>query len=192
MSETTSLTPMQYLDRAMSTLRDIGLVPEEGVLRVAVIVGKRLASDGVIYPEAYYPVTELAKQVRGIPPELAMAIARQLRLRNLGGIIIIDFIDMEKKSNQEKVFNALSEAFAKDRSKTHILPMSEMGLVQMTRKRSKKPLTRVLCEMFRPAREHELRLWQIEDRHEHGGRPARSVGVAVRRPVAAHLQTADT
>jgi ribonuclease G len=78
--------------------------------------------------------------------EAVKEIAYQVRLRDIGGIIIIDFIDMEKKSNQEKVFNALSEAFAKDRSKTHILPMSEMGLIQMTRKRIRKPLTRQLCE----------------------------------------------
>ena len=53
---------------------------------------------------------------------------------------------MQKKSNQEKVFHELKEAFHKDRSKNHILPMSEMGLIQMTRKRSKKPLSRLLCE----------------------------------------------
>jgi len=73
-------------------------------------------------------------------------ITYQIRLRDIGGIIIIDFIDMEKKSNQEKVFNALQEAFKKDRSKTNVLPMSEMGLIQMTRKRIRKPLTRLLCE----------------------------------------------
>ena len=78
--------------------------------------------------------------------EAVKEIAYQVRLRDIGGIIIIDFIDMEKKSNQEKVFNALNEAFRKDRSKTHILPMSEMGLIQMTRKRTRKPLTRLLCE----------------------------------------------
>jgi len=73
-------------------------------------------------------------------------IAYQVRLRDIGGIIIIDFIDMEKKSNQEKVFSALSEAFTKDRSKTNILPISDMGLIQMTRKRTRKPLTRLLCD----------------------------------------------
>ena len=78
--------------------------------------------------------------------EAVKEIAYQVRLRDIGGIIIIDFIDMEKKSNQEKVFNALSEAFSKDRSKTHILPMSDMGLIQMTRKRIRKPLTQQLCE----------------------------------------------
>jgi ribonuclease G len=78
--------------------------------------------------------------------EAVKEIAYQIRLRDLGGIIIIDFIDMDKKSNQEKVFNALREAFEKDKSKTHVLPMSEMGLIQMTRKRTREPLTRILCE----------------------------------------------
>jgi ribonuclease G len=78
--------------------------------------------------------------------EAVKEIAYQIRLRDLGGIIIIDFIDMDKKSNQEKVFNALREALEKDKSKTHVLPMSEMGLIQMTRKRTREPLTRILCE----------------------------------------------
>jgi ribonuclease G len=78
--------------------------------------------------------------------EAVKEIAYQVRLRDIGGIIIIDFIDMQKRSNQEKVFHELKEAFKKDRSKTHILPMSEMGLIQMTRKRSKKPLSRILTE----------------------------------------------
>ncbi len=78
--------------------------------------------------------------------EAVKEIAYQIRLRDIGGIIIIDFIDMEKKTNQEKVFNALKEALRKDRSKTHVLPMSDLGLIQMTRKRIKKSLTNMLCE----------------------------------------------
>lgn len=78
--------------------------------------------------------------------EAVKEIAYQIRLRDIGGIIIIDFIDMEKKSNQEKVFNALRESLLKDKSKTHVLPMSEMGIIQMTRKRTREPLTRILCE----------------------------------------------
>ena len=78
--------------------------------------------------------------------EAVKEIAYQVRLRDIGGLIIIDFIDMEKKANQEKVFNALKEALKKDKSKTHVLPMSEMGLIQMTRKRTREPLTRILCE----------------------------------------------
>lgn len=78
--------------------------------------------------------------------EAVREIAYQMRLRDIGGIIIIDFIDMQKKSNQEKVFHELKEACNRDRSKTHILPISELGLIQMTRKRNKKPLSRMLCE----------------------------------------------
>ncbi len=78
--------------------------------------------------------------------EAVKEIAYQVRLRDIGGIIIIDFIDMEKKPNQEKVFGALNEAFSKDRSKTHILPISDLGLIQMTRKRIRKPLFRLMCE----------------------------------------------
>ena len=78
--------------------------------------------------------------------EAVKEIAYQIRLRDLGGIIIIDFIDMEKKANQEKIFSSLREALKKDKSKTHVLPMSEMGLIQMTRKRTREPLTRILCE----------------------------------------------
>ncbi|MGD2268882.1 MAG: Rne/Rng family ribonuclease [Desulfobacterales bacterium] len=78
--------------------------------------------------------------------EAVKEIAYQIRLRDIGGIIIIDFIDMIKKSNQEKVFNEFKEALNKDRSKTNILPISEIGLIQMTRKRNKRPLTRIMCE----------------------------------------------
>ncbi len=78
--------------------------------------------------------------------EAVREIAYQLRLRDIGGIIIIDFIDMERKSSQEKVFTALREALKRDRSKTHVLPISELGLIQMTRKRIRKPLNQILCE----------------------------------------------
>jgi len=78
--------------------------------------------------------------------EAVKEIAYQVRLRNLGGIIIIDFIDMEKPADREKVFNALKDALKKDKSKTNVLPMSEMGLIQMTRKRVRKSLSRILCE----------------------------------------------
>jgi ribonuclease G len=78
--------------------------------------------------------------------EAVKEIVYQIRLRDLGGLIIIDFIDMEKKSNRERVCNALKEALKKDRSKTHVLPMSELGLIEMTRKRTRETLNRMLCE----------------------------------------------
>ena len=78
--------------------------------------------------------------------EAVKEIAYQVRLRDIGGIIIIDFIDMEKEANREKVFNALKDALRKDKSKTNILKMSELGLIEMTRKRTKESITRVLRE----------------------------------------------
>ena len=78
--------------------------------------------------------------------EAAREIAYQLRLRNIGGIIIVDFIDMDRPADREKVFTALQEALRKDKQKTNILKISELGLVQMTRKRTRESLTRTLCE----------------------------------------------
>jgi ribonuclease G len=78
--------------------------------------------------------------------EAVKEIAYQIRLRNLGGIIIIDFIDMEKKENREKVFNVFKEIMNKDRAKCTILEVSELGLIQMTRKRVRESLGRILCE----------------------------------------------
>jgi ribonuclease G len=78
--------------------------------------------------------------------EAAREIAYQLRLRNLGGIIIIDFIDMEKEKNRERVSKALEEALRGDRATTKILQISELGLVEMTRKRSRPPLERSLSQ----------------------------------------------
>jgi ribonuclease G len=78
--------------------------------------------------------------------EAAKEIAYQLRLRNIGGIIIVDFIDMDRAADREKVYNAVIEALKKDKQKTNILKISELGLVQMTRKRTRESLTRALCE----------------------------------------------
>ena len=78
--------------------------------------------------------------------EAAKEIAYQLRLRNIGGIIIIDFIDMEKESDREMVYQALELALKKDRAKSNILKISEFGLVQMTRKRTRENLSQLLGE----------------------------------------------
>ena len=78
--------------------------------------------------------------------EAVKEIAYQIRLRNIGGIIIIDFIDMKKNQHKEKVMTQLNEALKKDKSQTNVLPLSELGLVQMTRKRVRRNLTRTLCE----------------------------------------------
>jgi ribonuclease G len=78
--------------------------------------------------------------------EAVKEVAFQLRLRNIGGLIIVDFIDMEKEAHREKVHSALEEALRGDRAKTNILKISELGLVEMTRKRVRENLTRTLCE----------------------------------------------
>ncbi|MCL4477431.1 MAG: Rne/Rng family ribonuclease [Nitrospirae bacterium] len=78
--------------------------------------------------------------------EAVKEIAYQIRLRNLGGIIIIDFIDMERLENREKVFNAFLEAMKVLNPDNTILHISELGLIQMTRKRVRESLGRVLCE----------------------------------------------
>jgi ribonuclease G len=72
--------------------------------------------------------------------EATQEVVRQLRLRNVGGIIIIDFIDMEKEGNRKKVYEALREALKKDKARTNILKISELGLVEMTRQRTRESL----------------------------------------------------
>ena len=78
--------------------------------------------------------------------EAAVEIAYQLRLRNIGGIIIIDFIDMENEIHREELFNTFKEAVKKDKSRNNILKLSEFGLVQMTRKRNSENLHQLMCE----------------------------------------------
>ena len=78
--------------------------------------------------------------------EAADEVARQLRLRDIGGIIVIDFIDMEEAANRERVMRRLNEALARDRTKTRVLEMSRLGLVEMTRKNVTDGLFGVLTE----------------------------------------------
>jgi ribonuclease G len=78
--------------------------------------------------------------------EAAQAIARQLRLRNLGGIIIIDFIDMTQDEHKRQVLRALEKALEHDHAKNQVCDLSPLGLVEMTRKRTRESLERILCE----------------------------------------------
>lgn len=78
--------------------------------------------------------------------EAAQAAARQLRLRNLGGIIIIDFIDMTDEEHKRQVLRTLEKALSRDHAKTTVYEMSPLGLVEMTRKRTTESLERQLCE----------------------------------------------
>jgi ribonuclease G len=81
--------------------------------------------------------------------EAAAAIARQLRLRNLGGIIIIDFIDMNHEAHRRQVLAALERALAADRAATQVMSLSPLGVLEMTRKRTRESLEQLLCEPCR-------------------------------------------
>jgi ribonuclease G len=78
--------------------------------------------------------------------EAVREIAHQLRIRNCGGIIIIDFIDMEKESHREKILSQLQEELVRDHARTQVVTMSSLGLVQMTRKRTRPSLIKTLCD----------------------------------------------
>ncbi|MHB8742372.1 MAG: ribonuclease G [Sulfuricaulis sp.] len=78
--------------------------------------------------------------------EATQVIARQLRLRNLGGMIIIDFIDMAEDEHKRQVLRALERALSRDRTKVYITEMSPLGLVELTRKRTRESLEHVLCQ----------------------------------------------
>ncbi|MCB0271428.1 MAG: Rne/Rng family ribonuclease [Bdellovibrionales bacterium] len=79
--------------------------------------------------------------------EAVKEIGTQLRLRNIGGLIILDFIDMERKSSRIKVFQALEKELENDKAKTNVLKMSDLGLIEMTRKRTRENLTQQLCDV---------------------------------------------
>ncbi len=77
--------------------------------------------------------------------EAAIEIVRQLRLRDLGGIIVVDFIDMEERKSKKKLFETFEKELLKDRARTKVLQINDFGLVEITRQRTKKSLERLLC-----------------------------------------------
>jgi ribonuclease G len=94
----------------------------------------------------YVGKKNLEETITKINVEASKEIVYQLRLRNIGGIIIIDFIDMDKPQNRDKVFKALQDALGRDKAKTNVLKISELGLVEMTRKRVRESITRMTTE----------------------------------------------
>jgi ribonuclease G len=78
--------------------------------------------------------------------EAADEIARQLRLRNIGGLIIADFIDMKSRKDQQAVYGLMKERLSRDKAKTHILPISQLGLMEMTRQRAQESLSDTIYE----------------------------------------------
>jgi len=90
--------------------------------------------------------SSLEETTTQINVEAAREIVYQLRLRNIGGIIIIDFIDMDREFNRDKVYKVLDDELRRDRARTNILKISELGLVEMTRKRVQEDLSNYLTE----------------------------------------------
>ena len=78
--------------------------------------------------------------------EAAKEIVRQIRLRDLGGIIVVDFIDMEERKSRQKLMSALDQELRRDRSPSKVLSVNEFGLVILTRKRVRQSLERLLCQ----------------------------------------------
>ncbi len=94
----------------------------------------------------YVGETNLEETILRTNLEAAKEIAYQLRLRNIGGLIIIDFIDMQKTESRQKVFEALQNYLKRDRAKTNVRPMSEFGIIEMTRERRRESLYDLLLE----------------------------------------------
>ena len=94
----------------------------------------------------YVGKTSLEETITKINLEAVHEIVYQLRLRNIGGLIIIDFIDMDQRENRERVYQELAEALEKDKARTNLLKISDFGLVEMTRKRVQENLAQQLCE----------------------------------------------
>ncbi len=93
----------------------------------------------------YVGKRDFEQTVLKINLEAVGEVVRQIRLRDLGGIIIIDFIDMEREEHRQQVFQALKEALAEDKARTNVLEISELGLVEMTRKRVRQDLQSLFC-----------------------------------------------
>ena len=93
----------------------------------------------------YVGKRDLEETILKINLEAVTEVVRQIRLRDLGGIIIIDFIDMERAEHRDQVFKALKRALADDKARTNVLEISELGLVEMTRKRVRQSLQSLFC-----------------------------------------------
>ncbi len=93
----------------------------------------------------YVGKRDFEQTVLKINLEAVGEVVRQIRLRDLGGIIIIDFIDMEREEHRQQVFRALTKALSADKARTNVLEISELGLVEMTRKRVRQDLQSLFC-----------------------------------------------
>jgi len=132
--------------------------------------------------------------------EAVQELVYQLKLRNIGGIIIIDFIDMEAAANRQKVYQALKEELKHDKARSKILQISEIGLVEMTRKRDRENLERLLsihcpyCDgtgRIKSLSTIAFELFREVDRYRYQGRRPRDLTVNVHPDIADFLLTEE-
>lgn len=133
--------------------------------------------------------------------EAVKEIAHQLRIRNCGGIIIVDFIDMEKEAHREKVLHQLEMELKKDRARTTIISMSKLGLVEMTRKRNRPSLVSTLCEpcLYCDGKGYIKRrntvaseIFRALEREDKRGTAGGTIGVHCHSDVADHIYAEET
>src|SRR6185369_9760152 len=125
-------------------LFDLFAVEEE----IEKALGRRvdLKSGGYVIIDQTEALTTFDDTIFKTNLEAAQSIARQLRLRNLGGIIIVDFIDMDSAEHRDAVLAEFKKALSRDRTRVTVNGFSQLGLVEMTRKRTRESLAHVLCE----------------------------------------------
>ncbi len=129
--------------------------------------------------------------------EAVREVVNQLRFRNIGGLIILDLIDMDSAENRDKVYKSLQDLIRGDKARTNILKISELGLVEMTRKRTRESLVQMLCEPCAYCEGKSYVLTEVSVAHKvlralRSDLPrisARKVAVTVSRRVAQHLLT---
>jgi ribonuclease G len=147
----------------------------------------------------YVGKRDFEETVLKINLEAATEVIRQIRLRDLGGIIIIDFIDMERAEHRDQVFKALMNALADDKARTNVLEISELGLVEMTRKRVRQGLQSLLtsacptCKGSGTVKSDLTLTAEIFRKVQAGAREAagREVLVRVNPEMAHHLETEE-
>lgn len=142
---------------------------------------------------SFTAASDLEQTSHRINLEAADAVARQVRLRGIGGLVVIDFIHLADEAHRAEVVARLEEGFAGDRTPTQILPMSEFGTVEMTRKRVREPLDRLLLDPVRatPPKSRATMAYELLRAVEAAAAasPGRALGVRAAPEVVAWLET---
>jgi ribonuclease G len=209
--ESAKLNAPSYLDRIRLHAGSLPLFDARGIdAEIAGALGSRvwLKSGGYLvidYAEAltvidvntgkYVGKNSLSDTIFRTNSEAAIEIARQLRLRDIGGIVIVDFIDMDTQEQRDALLAAFREAIARDRTHTNVVDITSLGLVELTRKKARPPLHRLVkhaCEVcdgtgLTDDYETVARRALYEMRRRHRAQPDQAFVVSVPRPVAGIL-----